>query len=317
MKGNATMHSPIVKKVLLALSMLAIMSLACGVTINITPHAEVPTVANTPVSVIDPLTPTPEIFISLTQAIPGTPIVQPSPVPNTLVTFGRLSLEIPSSVATGASGSDIPPVTDEDTAEWEKTPGHLQVSLNDYYVLQGKFHQPQIHVYPALAYAQLVPAAFESMHRLRNVMHAPDAVSADQLPAVPFFNAAQVFASNIQTLPFQNGSGVRFLTEYAQYAAPVNNHELVYHFQGFSEDGEYYIVAIFPITAPVLAETSDASAALPAGGVLYPSFDDPAPEALQKYYEDVASLLDATSPDAFAPSISQLDALIESMWVAP
>lgn len=310
------MYSTIVKKAFLFLSPFIIITLACDVSVNIAPTSTVPTAAETPVP-IEPPTTTPEVFISLTQAIPSTPIVQPSPVTNTLVTFGRLTLEIPSSVASGASGSEIASITNEDAAYWQKTPGHLLVSLNDYYVLQGKLHQPQIYVYPAMPYVELVPAAFESMHRLRNVMNPVAPITPDQLPAVPFFNAAQVFASNIQAVSFQNGSGVRFLTEYAQYPAPVNNHELVYHFQGFSNDGEYYIVAIFPITAPVLAETGDAGAPLPSGGILYPFFDDPDPEALQKYYDDVANLLNATSPDAFTPSISQVDTLIQSMWVSP
>jgi hypothetical protein len=155
------------------------------------------------------------------------------------------------------------------------------------------------------------------MHRLRNVMNPGSTFTPDQLPAVPFFNAAQVFASNIQSISFQNGSGMRFLTEYGQYPAPVNNHELFYHFQGFSNDGEFYIVAIFPIAAPVLTETGDPASALPSGGIPYPFFDDPHPEALQTYYDSVANLLNATSPDAFTPSISQLDALIQSIWVAP
>ena len=309
------MHSTLMKKTLF-LSMFIIVTLACDVAVNIVPTSEVPTAENTPV-LIDPATPTPEIFIALTQAIPATPVVQPSPVTNTLVTFGRLTLEIPSSVATGASGSEIAPVTHEDAAAWQKTPGHLQVSLGDYYVLQGKLHQPQIYVYPATDYAVLAPGGFESMHRLRNVMSAVVPMTADQLPAVPFFNAAQVFASNIQAVSFQNGSGVRFLSEFAQYPAPVNNHELVYHFQGFSNDGESYIVAIFPITAPVLAETGDAGSPVPTGGFLYPSFDDPDPEALQTYYDEVAHLLNALSPDAFSPPINHLDALIQSMWVAP
>ena len=68
---------------------------------------------------------------------------------------------------------------------------------------------------------------------------------------------------------------MRFLTEYAQYTAPVNNHELFYHFQGVTRDGAYYIIAIFPITVPVLAETSDAAAALPPGGIAYPDITDP------------------------------------------
>ncbi|MBK9601516.1 MAG: hypothetical protein IPO36_06660 [Anaerolineales bacterium] len=260
------------KKIFLFLSLFVIVTLACDVSVNIAPTSAVPTIAETPV-LIEPPTTTPEVFISLTQAIPATAvpsatsIVQPSPVTNTLVTFGRLTLEIPSSVASGASGKEYPRNDSEDAPYWDKTPGHLQVSLNDYYVLQGKFHQPQIYVYPAMPYVELSTAAFESMHRLRNVMNPVAPITADQLPTVPFFNAAQVFASNIQAVSFQNGSGIRFLTEYAQYYAPVNNHELVYHFQGFTNDGEYYIVAILPITAPVLAETSDAGAVIPAGGI--------------------------------------------------
>lgn len=298
------------KKVLLSISILAVISLACGVTIDITPNAENPTQENTPVSVIEHPTTTPEVFISLTQAIPGTP------VPSTLVTFGRLTLEIPAGVADGASGSDIPPATGDDVPIWGKTPGHLEVSLGDYYVLQGKFHQPRIYVYPAAEYAFLSPGAFESIHRLRNLISAVVPLAPDQLPTVPFFNAAQVFASNIQTISFQNGSGVRFLTEYAQYFAPVNNHELIYHFQGFTSDGEYYIIAIFPITVPVLAETSNPGAVIPAGGIALPDINDPNAD-WQGYYASITDLLNATSPEAFTPALSQLDALIQSMWVAP
>jgi hypothetical protein len=228
-----------------------------------------------------------------------------------------LSLVVPPEVADGASGSESPRVDSDDAAWWQKTPGHLQVMLGDYYVLQGKFHQPQIYVYPATEYAVLVPAAFESMHRLRNVMNVSSAsISADQLPGVPFFNAAQVFASNIQFISFQNGNGIRFLTEYAQYPAPVNNHELFYHFQGFSDDGESYIVAILPVTVPVLAESSDPGAVLPTGGVPYPDITN-ADAGVQDYYASITKLLDATIPDAFTPTLNRLDALIQSMLIAP
>lgn len=315
------MNTPILKKNFLILSILVIVTLSCDLLVNIAPTNEVPTAAETPVS-IEPPTTTPEVFISLTQALPVTAVptatlsVQPSPVAQTLVTFGRLTLEIPSSVASGASGQEYPRNDSEDAPYWDITPGHLQVSLNDYYVLQGKFHQPQIYVYPAMPYVELVPAAFESMHRLRNVMNSTAPVSVEQLPAVPFFNAAQVFASNFQAISFKNGSGVRFLTEYAQYFAPVNNHDLIYHFQGFTSDGEYYIIAILPITVPVLAETSDAGALVPAGGIALPDINDPNAD-WQGYYASVTDLLNATSPEAFTPSINQLDAMIRSMWVAP
>ena len=142
-------------------------------------------------------------------------------------------------------------------------------------------------------------------------------MTPDQLPAVPFFNAAQVFPSNIQTISFQNGSGVRFLTEYAQYAASANNQDLFYHFQGFSDDGEYYIIAILPTTMPLLAETSDGDAALPSGGIPYSYFVEGSNFDAQEYYARVTDLLNATSPESFTPSLSQLDALIQSMQVTP
>jgi hypothetical protein len=250
-------------------------------------------------------------------AVPATPIptTQPSASTGTEVTFGSLSLVVPPGVASGASGSDYPRNDSEDAAWWQKTPGHLEVMLGDYYVLQGKLHQPQIYVYPAQAYAELVPTAFESIRRLDNILYGSGGpISVDQLPTVPFFNAQPVFAANIQTVSCQNGGGVRFLTQYAQGNSPVNNHELFYQFQGVTRDGAYYIVAILPITAPVLAETGEATAILPTGGIAAPDITDLNAD-WAGYYTAVSNLLNDTSPDTFAPTISQMDLLIESMQI--
>jgi hypothetical protein len=165
----------------------------------------------------------------------------------------------------------------------------------------------------------MVPAAFESIHRLDNILYSPGGpaiTDETQLPAVPFFNAAQVFASRVQVTSFQNGGGVRFLTVYAQSAAPVNNHDLFYHFQGVTRDGAYYVIAILPIVAPTLAETSEIGASVPAGGVAYPDINN-ANADLQGYYSSITEMLNATSPESFTPTISQLDALIQSMKINP
>jgi hypothetical protein len=220
-------------------------------------------------------------------------------------------------VADGATVSDSPRADGDDLAWWQKTPGHLQVMLGDYYVSQGQRHQPQIVVYSAQAYAELVPAAFESIRRLDNILYGSGgSISADQLPAVPFFNAQPVIATNIATLTFENGSGVRFLTQYGQANEPINNHDLFYQFQGVSRDGAYYIVAILPVTSAYLAETDDASAALPAGGIAAPDVADPRDE-WDAYYAAVTDLLNGASPDELVPALALLDALIESIRLAP
>ena len=309
------MNSSTVKKFFLFLSIFIVMSMACDLSVTtVTPTNPAPLSTNTTSPVIDSATTTPEIFISLTQAMPAT--VVPTAAQPVEVTVDPLTILLSPELASGVRGSQIPRADGQDLPYWELTPGHTVLKLEGY-LLQDKFHQPQIYIYPATEYAVLVPGAFESMHRLRNILYDPGApISKDQFPTVPFFNAAQVFASNIQVISFQNGQGVRFLTEYAQYFAPVNNHELFYHFQGFTDDGGYYIIAILPVTAPVLAETSDAGATVPVGGVALPDINDPNAD-WQGYYTAVTALLNSTSPEAFTPTINQLDALIQSMRVSP
>ncbi len=245
----------------------------------------------------------------------ATPTALPPSSNGAAVSFGPLNLVLPPGLASGISGNQVPRSEGQDLPYWEVTPGHTVLKLEGY-PLQGKFHQPQIYVYPAQAYAEMVPGAFESIHRLDNILYGPDApISVEQLPAVPFFNAQQAFASNVQKISFQNGGGVRFLTEYAQYPASVNNQDLFYHFQGVTRDGAYYVIAVLPISNPALAETSDAGAALPTGGIPYPDLAAPKPD-MPGYYSAVTHLLNAQSSQAFAPTISQLDSLIQSMRIA-
>jgi hypothetical protein len=312
MKGNSTM-----KKIFLFLSIFIVVTMACDLAVTVAPtNNPVPLPTNTIAPTQIPASAT---SIPTTEApVPATvvPTSQLLPTDGVWVSYGPLGFILPSGIASGFVGDQFSRVEGDNVAPWEVTPGHTQITL-DGYLLQGKFHQPQIFVYPATEYAVLYPAAFESIHRLDNILYGPGAPDLSQpLPAVPFFNAAQVFAANVQAISFQGGGGVRFLTEYAQYPAPVNNQDLFYHFQGLSRNGDHYIIAIFPIAAPVLAESSDPGALMPPGGVAYPDINSSNPD-MQGYYASVTNLLNATSPDAFTPTISQLDALIQSMLIAP
>lgn len=306
------------KKACLFLSLFVLVSLACSLSNAAAPSTNP---APPPTNTTFPATSAPTQIPASVTPIPPTATPNPTstapqpPSNGTAVSFGPLSLVLPSGLAGGISGSQYPRADAQDAAWFQKTPGHTVIKLEGY-LLQGKFHEPQIYVYPAQGYAELVPPAFESMHRLNNILGNPGApINSDQLPAVPFFNAQQVFASNIQILTFQSGRGVRFLTEYAQYPASANNQDLFYHFQGLTSDGAYYIVAIFPITAPILGASSDPAAAVPVGGVAFPNMGDPNAD-WNTYYSAVTTQLNAASPDAFTPTINQLDLMIQSMRIS-
>ena len=129
---------------------------------------------------------------------------------------------------------------------------------------------------------------------------------------VGWFNAGQIFSAHMQLIDFKSGKGVRFLTQYDQYAAPVNNHELVYEFQGLTNDGKYYIVAVLPVSSSILPEDEKPESPVPPGGVPLPAS---VPDA--SYYDAVTQALNGMYPDSFNPSLFQLDTLISSITVTP
>jgi len=274
------------------------------------PTAEVPvtpTVKNLPTATLEAL-PT---FTAEPTSAPAT-----NPVVGTAVSFDRLSLTLPTGVATGASGTLVDKAEGDNVPPWGVAPTHIELKLEGY-ALQGKFHKPEIYVYPAEAYAQMQNGAAESLKRLRAALTGASTASltTQDLPFVPFFEATQVFAADVKVTPFQNGKGVRELTEYAQYAAPVNNNELIYQFEGLTDDGKYYVIAILPVTAPSLPEDAQPNAAVPEGGVQYPDVNSSNPD-WPGYYGQVQRNLESLEPGAFAPNLEQLDAFIGSLSIA-
>lgn len=232
-----------------------------------------------------------------------------TPADSNVVTLSNVSLTIPTGLAKDAETEMVSESTESSGAPWEIAPAHLKFVLTGY-ELQDKFHQPQIFVYPADEFAEVSSIAAEQIERLKKIL-AGSTPLKETLPNVPFFNAGPLLAANIKIIPFQSGSGVRALTQYSQYAAPINNHELFYHFEGLTEDGKTYIVAILPITAPILAEDEKPEAPVPADGVPIPT--DVGPNDV--YYTSITEKLVSLSPDEFTPSLNTLDNLVQSILV--
>jgi hypothetical protein len=237
----------------------------------------------------------------------------PTPIPNQTggipVSYENVSFVIPSGMAGSANTETMISVDTNSGAPWEIAPTHLRFTLTGY-PLQGKFFEPQIYVYPANEYAQVNSGASEQIERLKKALSGSPLLK-ETLPNVPFFNAEHIIAASIQLIKFQSGSGVRELTQYDQYPAPINNHELFYHFEGLTTDGKYYIIAILPVTAPVLAEDEKPESSVPAGGIPIPPNTGPT----NVYYFSVTEKLNSLAPDSFTPPLNSLDALIQSILV--
>jgi hypothetical protein len=246
-----------------------------------------------------------------TPAVTEPPTSPPTEPPETTnLTCHELALLLDPALASSYDCQKVPASNEE----FSVYPEHTLLTLHGY-PLAGKFFEAKIAVYPLESYRLLQPdfvnERVASLQTFTTGAVTPTFSGSfgPSLPFLPVFNAAQVFFAQYQVLPFANGNGIRFLTEYAQYYAPVNNNDLFYTYQGLTSDGQYWISAILPINHPTLP----ADAVNPPNGMTWEEFSN----NYEPYIADMINQLNSQPPDSFIPTLTALDALVSSIVIQP
>jgi hypothetical protein len=247
-------------------------------------------------------------FQALTASVPPTQ----TPVNGTLVSINNISFLVPIKIGNGAQVETIDAVPpSNDMPWWEIAPTYHKYNLQGY-PLSATFHTPTIYVYPVNDYLQVNADMAKVFDGLKAILNSAGQPLPENLPFLPAFNAAQMFHSNEKVVQFQNGQGIRFLTQYGQAPYPVNNNSLFYTFQGLTNDGMYYVSAVLPVNAAFLSEDGNPDTLLPTDGV---PFDWENLENLDQHFELVKQKLSVTDPNLFSPSLTELDGLIRSIQI--
>jgi hypothetical protein len=255
-------------------------------------------------------------FQALTSAAPATTAT--TALQGVPVTYYNVSFIIPANLASSASTQTIPAANDQNGGPWAVAPQHLEFKLNDYNLPPGYFSEILIDVYPAQEYANTYDGANISLQRLRALLSNPSTLPTNEnLPQVPYFNAASMIAAQVKLIQFKTGTGVRMITQYGQAVGPIANNGTFYHYEGLTNDGKYYVVAVLPIEVKFLAgSNSDPSAPVPADGIPFPGYNYTDPSYYNNYFKAVTDKMNATPDDSFAPSLVTLDSLIQSLQVS-
>lgn len=222
------------------------------------------------------------------------------------VSYQGTSFTIPQGLASGASTeqtSDVElPFTNPGGGD---LPAHLKFTLEHY---SGPAATAYLAVFPAEAYAQYAQMTADNIAALKNLPDSLDTLDQNS-PLLQYS-----FYAKARVVPFQNGRGLRYLTQVMQAILPINNAEMFYWYSGLTSDGKYYVSAAFPVSANMLQASGGPDSAVPPGGVPFQdSFD--AAQATQ-YYDQVQQKLNEAGPGAFSPSLESLDALIQSLKVS-
>lgn len=173
-----------------------------------------------------------------------------------------------------------------------------------------------LNVYPVVGLLQQYPEGGPYFVRarltqLRDLLRTrPALASVPELPYLPLPNAAQVLHAAGTYLTFPGGSGVRYLTVYRQDFSPFLRREVLYTFQGLTDDGRYYVSFTFPVAPPFLPtrlEDVPASERHLGEGRL-PQAEEG--RLIQAYIGGVTRQLNALTGSA---DLRQLDAVVRSL----
>jgi hypothetical protein len=225
--------------------------------------------------------------------------------------YENISFVIPTGLGSGASG-EIVPANPEPLAYSTK---FVRIVLNDFPVVApspNDYYKAEVRVYPVAEYIALNNWAYTVVNRLQTMLANPSAPLLNAtLPYPPYRGtAAQLYAAQARLVSFKNGNGVRMLSSYAQYPAPIGKLESIYHYEGLTQDGKYFLVVDVPVVLPAYSDITNPG----ENGVTYP-LNYQGWEDVQPYYQSMTDLLNTFSPDTFNPNLDKLDALVQSINV--
>ena len=182
-------------------------------------------------------------------------------------------------------------------------PEHIEFEFVGYPV-QNDHHKAKIFVYPIDDYRASNETADNVIGRLQTLLQSRPVNPDHGIPLLPLYNAGELGWAKVAYFDFQNGSGVRFVTQLGQAEWPFYNGGMFYTYQGLTGDGRYYVSVIMPLTHPSLNE--------------YDNFQAP-----DNFYEIAGTLLDNqvadlnSQPDeSYFPNIAVLDEMVRSLNVA-
>jgi hypothetical protein len=208
-----------------------------------------------------------------------------------------------SAVAQNATTETVAAVEQSpDGPWWEAMPEYISVMLEGYPISEHQM-KPQIFIYPVEGLASYNEEAGIRTEDLRALLSSHEV--GDAIPLLPLYNSAQVIHPQVKFLDFQNGQGVRYLTQYNQGVTPINNNELFYTFQGLTSDGKYYVSAILPVNYPGLPDDEN----------VLPESPEQFVSEFSTYLAEIIKTFDEALSGTFTPDLAALDEMMMSLEV--
>ena len=182
-------------------------------------------------------------------------------------------------------------------------PAHRSYRLEGYPVMRANEGMPaEISVFSVAEYtkeSQFAAAADE----LATLFASGQAALTTNvnMPLPLLSSAARLGQTRLSLLAFTQGSGIRYLTQYAQAMWPFTN-PFHYHFVGLTSDGQYYVEVTFLVNASILRDQ--------------PQINKADGEEVREFNRKIERQLWELEASEFEPNLDRLDDLVRSIVVS-
>ncbi len=291
-------------KLIILIIVLAALGLACSFSVDLGQNTPAPDEADSGDSVATAVAAT---LAASSGETPLPPTVEAGPTPTWTVhptitaspdyTYQGVSLRWVNQIATSASPQNQPAMGEGPFP----MPAFLDIDL-DGYSMPGGFFEPTVRVISVADFSSLNSSAGDAIDNLEALL-ASQPADPEGVPIPDFWGAAQFLACQKEYLRFQNGDGIRYVTQWGQAAYPVGFPQMFYSYQGLTDDGAYYLHVFFSVGHPSLPD--------PDSVVQDQAFYD----NFKNYMEQAEAHLDGESPDSFQPSLYLIDSFVRNIRV--
>ncbi len=242
---------------------------------------------------------------------PVTPTVA-ARIPN--VNCNKVSFYLDPALGDGFDCNTIPEQAgDPQLPYWGIYPEYTEITIRNYPVTNTTRLEhttlpvARVDLFPVQRFGELLPDILPTRLHDIQLLISSGTWNSEELPFLPVLADIQTLYAQALGMPFQDGRGVRYLTQYDQALMPVNNQDFFYTFQGLTADNAYWVTVILPITCPLLVPDPYT---LPTG-YTQESFM----QNRRSYLTDIVDKLNAQTVGGFAPNLNLLDSLVESINV--
>jgi len=235
-------------------------------------------------------------------------------VTNGMVSYKGISFTMAADLATALAVKSCPAVAYQvGMASEEAHPAYTSFFFPTFNRQNVDF-QPELRIYEVSGDMSMYTYPLNMLGELQT------AITERPEPAT-WFDAAPLHVKQ-KYIDFVNGAGIRGLVQYMQDRFFYTNNGLTYEFNGLTQDGRYFVSMRYPVTVDFLMDlanpdpgsnTNPSAIAIPE----WPADYEQQLPIIEAYNAEALSRFEQMADDGAFPSLTLLDAVVQSLQITP